>query len=147
LAFLRPPPRRKRRKVTEEVNEKVLALVERELKKDPSIQSAELKAKASKIDKSIAELSGRQFHARYALQIRRRLFGRTGSRGRRKRGRPSASSGEVQRLVTTAYEERRVRLDAAIERAFGRAIESGSFGKVSKFLAALDRHVKELEKA
>jgi hypothetical protein len=49
--------------------------------------------------------------------------------------------------VSGAYEERRARLDAAIEQAFRQAIKSESFEKVSKLLAALDRHAKELEKA
>jgi hypothetical protein len=134
--------------VAADVDAKVLALVERELKKDPSIQSTELRTKALKIDRSLADLSGRQFHARYALQVRRRLFGsaRGGSRGR-KGGRRKAGSDAVHVLVSGAYEERRARLDAAIEQAFRQAIKSESFEKVSKLLAALDRHAKELEKA
>jgi Skp family chaperone for outer membrane proteins len=128
------------------LNEKVLALVERELRKDPGIQTKQLKEKAVKIDKSVAQLSGRQFHARYALQARRRLFGVPGRRGKTTRSRRGRSHA-VQQLVTESYDKRRARLEAAIDQAFQRAMEADSIGRVNRLLAALDRHARELEKA
>ncbi len=129
-----------------EVNAKILALVERELKKDRYVQSTELQAKALKIDKSVGALSGRQFHARYALQARRRLFGgaRSASGGNT---RPVANDANpVKELVADSYKRKRAALDAAVGDAFARAIKADSIGGVNKLLSALDRHARELEK-
>lgn len=54
------------------INEKVMKMVEEELKRNPSINTKELFQKALKIDKSIGELSARQFNALYPLQVKRR---------------------------------------------------------------------------
>lgn len=55
-----------------EVNDKVMKMVEEELKRDPSIKTKELFQKALKIDKNIGNLSARQFNALYPLQVKRR---------------------------------------------------------------------------
>lgn len=51
----------------------VLAYVTRTLKKNPGVKNAELFAGACEIDASVAKLSARQFHAKYPLQVKRRL--------------------------------------------------------------------------
>ncbi len=51
----------------------VLAYVSRVLKRNPDVKNAELFAGAREIDASVAELSPRQFHAKYPLQVKRRL--------------------------------------------------------------------------
>jgi len=56
-----------------DINEKVMKMVEEELKRDPSINTKDLFQKAVKLDKSIGELSARQFNALYPLQVKRRL--------------------------------------------------------------------------
>jgi hypothetical protein len=62
-----------------ETNEKVLAMIGRELSKNASVSNAELFDKAVKMDPSIGGLSRREFHARYPLQWkRRRAQGLTG---------------------------------------------------------------------
>lgn len=58
-----------------ETNPKVMAMIEAELAKDPSISNDELLAKAQKIDRSVGGLSARQFNARYPLQVKRRKDG------------------------------------------------------------------------
>jgi hypothetical protein len=69
-------------------NKKVMSMVEEELRQDPSIATSELFEKALEIDKSIGDLSPRQFNALYPLQVKRRLAPRrprgTGTRGRRR---------------------------------------------------------------
>lgn len=50
----------------------VMAMVEEELKKNPSVSSEELFQKAKQLDESISQLNIRQFHARYPLQVKRR---------------------------------------------------------------------------
>lgn len=53
-------------------DEKVMAMVEKELQKKPDISVDELQEKATSINKDVASLTARQFHARYPLQIKRR---------------------------------------------------------------------------
>lgn len=58
-----------------ETNPKVMAMIERELGKDPSISNEALLEKAKKIDAAVGRLSARQFNARYPLQVKRRKDG------------------------------------------------------------------------
>ena len=51
----------------------VMEFVERALEVDPGISNADLFAGAREIDPSVAELSARQFHAKYPLQVKARL--------------------------------------------------------------------------
>lgn len=71
------------------VNEKVMKMVEEELRQNPGVSTKELFQKAVKIDKSVNGLSPRQFNALYPLQIKRRLAprrprGATAARSRRR---------------------------------------------------------------
>lgn len=65
-------------------NEKVMAMVEEEIRKNPDVETQALYDKAKKIDKSVANLSSRQFNARYPLQVKRRLAPARPRRTRRK---------------------------------------------------------------
>ena len=47
--------------------------MERTLEVDPDVSNADLFAGAREIDPSVAELSARQFHAKYPLQVKARL--------------------------------------------------------------------------
>ena len=127
---------------------KVLALVERELKKDPDARSKSLQEKALKIDKSVGTLTGRQFHARYALQARRKLFGgkRSSARTRKRTKATGQASNSARALVTDGYEERKAALDAAITAAFERALKADSLQRINKLFAALDDQTRELGK-
>jgi len=59
-----------------ETDEKVMAMVEDELKKNPDISVDDLQKKAQGINKGVGSLTARQFHARYPLQIKRRKTNR-----------------------------------------------------------------------
>lgn len=54
-------------------DEKVMALVQDEIRKTPDIQTSELYEKAKSAVSSVGRLSLRQFNARYPLQIKRRM--------------------------------------------------------------------------
>lgn len=74
--------------------DKVMEMVEKELKKNPDISNEELFEKAAKIDSSVKNLTLRQFHARYPLQVKRRRGGKKKTtRAKAKRGRKSAGDG------------------------------------------------------
>jgi hypothetical protein len=55
------------------VNEKVMKMVEDELRENPGVSTKELFQKAAKLDKSISGLNARQFNALYPLQVKRRM--------------------------------------------------------------------------
>jgi hypothetical protein len=55
-----------------EVDELVMSFVERVLDEDPEIELEELFERAKKSSSSVADLSKRQFNARYPLQVKRR---------------------------------------------------------------------------
>ncbi len=54
-------------------HERVMEFVEHELKKDPKIGSSDLFKKAKKVSRSVSGMTIQQFHAKYPLQVRRRL--------------------------------------------------------------------------
>lgn len=56
-----------------EKSEKVMEMVRAELKKNPDAGTQELFDKAKKIEGSLSDLSLRQFHARYPLQVKRKM--------------------------------------------------------------------------
>ncbi len=54
-------------------HERVMEFVERELKKNPEIGSSDLFKKAKKVSRTVSGMTIRQFHAKYPLQVKRRL--------------------------------------------------------------------------
>lgn len=76
-----------------ETNPKVMAMIEAELAKDPSISNDELLAKAKKIDRSVGNLSARQFNARYPLQVKRRKDGPKPAKKKKGTTRKKAAAG------------------------------------------------------
>lgn len=74
-----------------DVNEKVMEMVRKELKKNPDAENKELYEKATKVDDSIDDLTLRQFHARYPLQVKRQIAQKQGGKkgGRKKKKKKS----------------------------------------------------------
>jgi hypothetical protein len=64
--------------------QKVMQWVEKQLEANPDITTSELHEKAKKVDSGVAQLSLRQFNARFPLQVKRKKSLATGG-GRRKR--------------------------------------------------------------
>ena len=105
-----------------DVNPEVLDMVVRALQKDPNLRSTELQGRAAEMDSSIAGLSGRQFHARYGLQARKRLAGSSRGKGGRKKaaakkgarkGRKGAGAKKGAGTRKTARKKTRARKPAA----------------------------------
>ena len=76
-----------------EVKDKVMDMVRKELEKNPDAENKELYEKATKVDGSIADLTLRQFHARYPLQVKRQKAQKAGG-GTRKQTKTTTSSGK-----------------------------------------------------
>lgn len=80
-----------------EKKDAIMEMVRQELSDDPDAENKDLYAKAKKIDPSVDDLSLRQFHARYPLQVKRKMAqsrrDRQKSRGAKKRTDGSGSGG------------------------------------------------------
>ena len=73
------------------MNENVMEFIKLELKKDPGVSNATLFEGAKLIDKTIAKLNPRQFHAKYPLQVKRRMAGAGSGRAVRAPAKPKAA--------------------------------------------------------
>jgi hypothetical protein len=126
-------------------NEKVMAMVEEELQKNPSISNEDLFEKAKKIDRGIGQLTSRQFNARYPLQIKRK---QSAGKPRRGRGRVAARAGGRRRGRGAAAEEaarnavRDVMWDFAADVA-----KADEKGQLVGLLKGVDRYVDRVLKA
>lgn len=81
-------------------SEQVMEMVRDKLQKNPGIATQELYDQAQKIDKSIGDLTLRQFHARFPLQVKRQMAPkRTTARRGKRRGRGRKKAAEVDRAA------------------------------------------------
>lgn len=123
--------------------EDVMKMVEKELDRDPDISNEALYQKARKIDGSIGDLTLRQFHARYPLQVKRR---RAAASGRSKRKKRTPGRGRAKKSAPESGADR----DAVREILLRLAREvSAAEGKAAMIdlVVGLDRYVDEVVKA
>lgn len=124
--------------------DKVMTFVERQLKKDPKISSRQLFERARKMDSAVARLSLRQFHAKYPLQVKRRLAPkkRTKKRTPKPAAAPRARRAPAPRVSGDEAAIRRVLLRFAKD-------VSAAEGKTEtiEILANVDRYVADIMKA
>ncbi len=108
-----------------EINQKVLAMVQREMEKDPSVRNEALLAKAVGIDRSLRKMSGQQFHGTYRLTAARALASKGGSRKKRavaKRGRGvAAAAGRTTAGRKKSVGRKRARSVATAKKQPGRS--------------------------
>lgn len=95
---------------------RIMDMVRKELEKDRSAATSDLYEKAKKIDPAIGDLTARQFHAKYPLQVKRAMKGggrraaKKGSTGKRaagkragaKRGRPAKKAAAKKTASATS---------------------------------------------
>lgn len=74
-----------------DVNAGVLEMVEKELERDSGASTSDLFELAKRIDPEMKELSIRQFHAKYPLQVKRKTAMAKGGGTRRKKRRRTSS--------------------------------------------------------
>ena len=126
-----------------EQNEEIGQMLEKELRANPDAVTADLQEKASKIKKSVAQMSLRSFHGTHVGAVKRRISGKKGGRtkGTRKtsvtRGRPT----------TRATADLRTRINSLIEREIQTAHQSfnGALEKALQRARKLDK-VEDFEK-
>lgn len=116
--------------VSEQTRQEIFSMIEETLSEDPEISNAELQEKAAEIEPSIADLSTRSFHARYPLQVKRRMSADRGEDGE-DGGRDEAAEREELRAVV-----RQTLLDFARDVA-----GAGDRGEVIEVLTGVDEYV------
>lgn len=80
-------------------NDQIVALVEKELKKDPKAPTASLQEKAAKIKKGVSKMSLRSFHGRYVGAVKSKLSGKKGGpkKGTKKKAAAKKAAPRKQR--------------------------------------------------
>ena len=120
----------------------VMSMVEAELKKNSDVSNETLFQKAQKIDGSIKDLTLRQFHARYPLQVKRRRAASSGRRKSRKKARP----GTRAKTAATPDAGRQAVRDVLLH--FARDV-SAADGKAAMIdlVTGLDKYVDQVLRA
>lgn len=123
-----------------DIDQKVLSAVEAELKKNPEATVDELFAIARGVNSAVASLTKRQFHARYPLQVKRKM---SPPRPRRPRqAKPGAKrarrpvDGSVREAVRASF----LRFASDLAAADARK-------DLVRVVAGVDRYVDEVLKA
>lgn len=120
--------------MAKESKDKVMELVERRLAKQPDLETSELYEEAKKADPAIGDLTLRQFHARYPLQVKRRQAAARGGGRRRSKARRRRREAALDR---SAVRQSLLRFAQDISAAEGKA-------DVIDVLANIDRYVDEI---
>ena len=94
-------------------NEKVMEFVESELETNPDISVTDLQARAAEVDPAIADLTARQFNARYPLQVKRRKARKSEKASGGKASRRSSASTRKSGRASTRRRARKASAPAA----------------------------------
>ncbi len=128
-------------------HERVMEFVERELKKDPKIGSADLLKKARKVSRSVYGMSVRQFHAKYPLQVKRRLAPKKSRKAQARKPRKTAAKKPAHRRTTKAPPANRDAI-RAILLGFAKDLAAAeSQAATIDVLVNLDKYVDRVVKA
>ena len=125
-------------------NDTVAEMIEKELRANPNAKTVELQERASKIDKSVAELNLRSFHSIHVGSIKRKISGKKGGRSKAARkmsgGRSRArASGGLSALAKASYDEKKAAVLSSMDGAFKKAVAADSLSGLEKLLAKMDK--------
>lgn len=99
-------------------DDRVMAMVEKEVRKNPGVNSSDLFEKAKNLAAGLGELTLRQFHARYPLQVKRRMaLARSGSAGGAKPKRSKGRGGTKKATSKKAASKKATSKKAASKKA------------------------------
>ncbi|HKK07970.1 MAG TPA: hypothetical protein VKA44_03725 [Gemmatimonadota bacterium] len=125
--------------------EGVMKMVERELDRDPDISNEALYEKARKVDGSIGDLTLRQFHARYPLQVKRRRAAASGPKKKKSRSRATSRSRGTKAASGDGPDREAIR-DVLLRLAREVSAAEGKAAMID-LVVGLDRFVDEVVKA
>lgn len=130
-----------------EINDDVMSMVRAELEEDPDVENKVLFEKATEIDEAIGDLSLRQFHARYPLQVKRQKAQAKGGRKKKRKSKSSSAkrTGASARSGDGGVDRERIR-GTLLEFAKEVTAASGQADMID-LIANVDRYVDEVAKA
>lgn len=123
-----------------ETNQKVMEMVRQAIQRKPDVATDELYKRAQKVDASVADLTLRQFHARYPLQVKRKIAAASGKKRRRARPRRAPKGGEVDRGAIR-------KSLVAFAREVSAAGDEGSTAHLIDAMQSVDSYVDQIVKA
>lgn len=129
-----------------DANPKVMEMIEAELKKNSDTSNAELFDKAKKIDRSVGDLSPRQFNAMYPLQVKRSLKPRKRT-GRKAKPRTRGKASGAARAGAQAGGDGRDRVRSVLLELARDIANAQGKGDVVDVVAGIDRYVDRVIKA
>lgn len=121
-----------------DIDEKVLGAVEEALRKNPQATVDELFALAVSVNGEVASLSKRQFHARYPLQVKRKMA------PAKPRKRPSRGPGRGAGRPRAANPPARDAVRATLLRFASDLTAAEARTDLVKVVAGVDRYVDEI---
>jgi hypothetical protein len=141
-----------------QLNEQVLAMVRREIEKDPAVTNDVLREKAASIDRSIRKMNGRQFHGSYRLTAARAVASSGGrpkkaktkaTRPRRQAGVERVAARDARAVVSRSMTAEASSVDrSAIRGALlefaGEIAKADSKAEMIGVLSSMDRYVDRL---
>lgn len=130
-----------------ERNEQVMEMVARELDRNSGIGSSRLHRMAIEIDPSMSELSLRQFHARYPLQIQAARKRAQGGGTRRRAKRQRAPQGARRTQTSAAPASSRDAIRSVFLQFANDFADAKSRSDVVRVLSNVDAYVDRVEKA
>lgn len=123
-------------------DQQLMTFVEEEMKKDPGISTSDLFEKAKAAMAAARDLTVREFHARYPLQVKRRASLAAGG-GKRRRRAPARRSRKASKPAPLARDAvRAAMLKFAMDLSAAEARKD-----LVKVLARVDEYVDEVLKA
>lgn len=123
-----------------EIDARVLEAVEGALSRNPKATVDELFELAKKVNGAVADLTKRQFHARYPLQVKRKLSPSKPRRPRAKKGPPRRGKGTPDTSAREAVRGAFLRFASDLAAAEARK-------DVVRVVAGVDRYVNEVLEA
>lgn len=129
-----------------EVKEKVMNMVRKELEKNPDAENRDLYEKATKVDGSIEDLTLRQFHARYPLQVKRQKAQKKKEKGGTSRKRRRSAPGRTSRAGDGEVDREKVRA-ALLQFAKDVSAAEGQASVLIDVLQDVDDYVDQVLKA
>lgn len=131
-----------------EASEKVMKMVRDELKKNPDAENKELYEKATKVDGAIEDLTLRQFHARYPLQVKRQLARKKGGKKKQKqkKQKKKAPSGRSKKRGDGSGADRDAIRATLLQFAKDVSAAEGKAAMID-LLTSVDEYVDEVVKA
>ncbi len=121
--------------------DKVMQFIEKELKINPKATAKELQQKAKAVSEAVGKLSVRQFHAKYPLQVRRKLALKKPRRAAPKKPRRAAPKARAARGQVNREAIRNTLMTFArdVSAAEGKSETIAVLGKLDNYINAIIR--------